>query len=335
MIVQVLWEVKVREQEYDYVKSISSRIEGLLPSVQLATRERRLLWHEDVTYYPPGRCNITYPAPAVLSPPSASSSSRPGTCSTPAIVLSPCPDDGRATNSEMTSGSKPLDARVFVFTDVVIIARKLSKKRSSGAQWKLVSDTGIARIVGMVPPDATSGTSMLDVIRRYSVILTLDIIERLSLDLLPLKQPDLQSGKIPEDRSVVKVGLSTPSRLAQNDHDTMLDAFRRCYAYTLRSLSFPSHSAQYLPHGPHVDLEQDTQTSVIAILNTGLPLPKSPSIQIHDSGRAGTADPSTDHDKEREERGWWALRFQQVLKEMQRQDPVVSLHTTVHHDSVS
>ena len=93
------------------------------------------------------------------------------------------------------------------------------------------------------------------------------------------------------------------------------------------SLSFPSHSGQYLPHGPHLDLEQDTQRGVMAILNSGLPLPKSPSIQLADPGRAGTADPSNDHDKEREERGWWALRFQQVLREVQRQDPMLSTQT--------
>lgn len=45
MIIHVLHEVKVREDEYDLIKSISVRIQGLPPSVQLATRERRLLHH--------------------------------------------------------------------------------------------------------------------------------------------------------------------------------------------------------------------------------------------------------------------------------------------------
>lgn len=44
MIIHVLNEVKVREDEYDLIKSISVRIQGLPPSVQLATRERRLLF---------------------------------------------------------------------------------------------------------------------------------------------------------------------------------------------------------------------------------------------------------------------------------------------------
>ena len=43
MIIHVLNEVKVREDEYELIKSIAVRIQGLPPSVQLATRERRLL----------------------------------------------------------------------------------------------------------------------------------------------------------------------------------------------------------------------------------------------------------------------------------------------------
>lgn len=152
---------------------------------------------------------------------------------------------------------------------------------------------------------------------------------RVVLDLLPISQNDLQAGTIPDDRTVIVATLSTAaSHGTQDERATVVDAFRRCYAYTLRSLSFPSHPGLHLPHGPHVDLEQDTQKSVMAILNTGLPLPKSPSVQMGDVGRvvgSGTADLVNDHDKEREERGWWALRFQQVLREVQRQDPVMSL----------
>lgn len=61
------------------------------------------------------------------------------------------------------------------------------------------------------------------------------------------------------------------------------------------------------------------------ILNTGLPLPKSPSVQLKDNDRLGARDGPSDADREREERGWWTLRFQQVLREMQRQDPMLSL----------
>lgn len=45
MVVNVMWEVKLREEEYAFVKSIARRIHGLPSSAQLARRERRLLAH--------------------------------------------------------------------------------------------------------------------------------------------------------------------------------------------------------------------------------------------------------------------------------------------------
>lgn len=148
------------------------------------------------------------------------------------------------------------------------------------------------------------------------------------LGLLPLSQSDLQSGTMPEASATVEVRLTFPpgSEALKESEAAVVSAFRRCRAYTLRSLSFPSHSGQYLPHGPQVDLELDTQKTVMDILNTGLPLPKSPSVQFKDNQRLGTREIS-DTDREREERGWWTLRFQQVLREMQRQDPMLSSAT--------
>lgn len=130
------------------------------------------------------------------------------------------------------------------------------------------------------------------------------------------------------------------------DRANALNALRRCHAYTLCSLAFPSHAGTYLPHGPQVDLEADTQRSVMDILHTGLPLPKSPSLQMRDNLRLDAnkglgggkstggvegkdaregRDAAGDVDREREERGWWTLRFQQVLREVQRRDPMLSL----------
>jgi serine/arginine repetitive matrix protein 2 len=65
-----------------------------------------------------------------------------------------------------------------------------------------------------------------------------------------------------------------------------------------------------------VDLETDTKNSVLAILASGLPFPKSPSIHIEEASQGKAAN---DQAMEREERGWWALRFQQIMREMQRQ----------------
>ena len=149
----------------------------------------------------------------------------------------------------------------------------------------------------------------------------------LSLDLLALTSSDLQTGVIPEGSSICTVHVSV-SRHSAAIQD-VLSALRRCHAYTLRSLSFPSHTGQYLPHGPHVDLELDTQHSVMAILNTGLPLPKSTSVQFNDLDRLRSVSRANETDQEREERGWWTLRFQQVLREFQRQDPMLALDMIV------
>jgi hypothetical protein len=50
MIHRVMNEVKIREDEYDLVKTVSSQIRGLQQSKKLARRERRLLIKGDVLH---------------------------------------------------------------------------------------------------------------------------------------------------------------------------------------------------------------------------------------------------------------------------------------------
>ena len=124
----------------------------------------------------------------------------------------------------------------------------------------------------------------------------------------------LDTGVIPENsrsRTVRFSFLDDTFPQSQNRQE-WLAAFEQCFQFTLRSLSFPSPSGL-----PSVDLELDTRQSVLSILASGLPLPKSPSIQLDDSVNGQASDAKQ---LEREERGWWSLRFQQVLREMQRQD---------------
>jgi len=101
--------------------------------------------------------------------------------------------------------------------------------------------------------------------------------------------------------------MSNTSRLRQN----WLSAFQESAEHTFRALSFPTQSGKLVATVPGLRLDIDSQTSVSAILDSGLPLPKSPSTQIAERA----ADSAQ---QEREARGWWALRFQQVLREMQR-----------------
>ncbi|KAJ3537224.1 hypothetical protein NM688_g6721 [Phlebia brevispora] len=341
MIVHVLHEVKTREEEYQFVKDFASRIDNLLPSVQLAKRERRLLWHGEImcTLQENVSQNISLCEPSSqdfeagkrspdsrriedegrfrsryspLGPPTPTWNSRNPP---PTIVLSPCPDTidagirdardgGRSPKLKEKMKTLRKNVQCFVFADVLILAEPTSESGSEDPHWSLLPGFGISRVLGV------------------------QVGEQITLDLLPLSLSDLHTGVIPESSSssVIRVSIS-PSPNGGDVRNEVFHALRRCHAYTLRSLSFPTHNGHYLPHGPHVDLEHDTQQSVMAILNTGLPLPKSPSVQLSDMERLSSVRTGNESDQEREERGWWSLRFQQVLKELQRQDPILALET--------
>jgi len=155
------------------------------------------------------------------------------------------------------------------------------------------------------------------------------------LDLLPMNVTELGTGVLANTPAVVPQYFSVPedaapdTSLASSDktRTNWLSIFRQCSQFTLRSLSFLSHSGGRLDHGPEVDLELDTHQSVLAIMASGLPLPKSPSVQLEEIavGESGSA-----RQQEREERGWWSLRFQQVLREMQRRDALPVLTAEKH-----
>ncbi|PSR74499.1 hypothetical protein PHLCEN_2v9796 [Hermanssonia centrifuga] len=376
MVVHVMQEVKRREAEYEFVKELSSRIEGLPPSVQLAQRERRLLWHGELLsaavkrgnnghaavhserdpslgWKNPGKPTLDQReqlrngsrlavsvtkwdrqrkrATSINSSASSMASSQSSVYTSPATsystqskrddrlepaLLSPYPDSQTSRSSAGLSPGTLVSA--FIFTDVIVLACRGSDE-CKDTEWRLEPSCGVARILDL----STECSSV-------AVPASLPDDERIiALDLVPLGPNDLQNGFISDASSIraVRFSLVTDqsSETGKTSFDEAFAACRRCHAYTLRSLSFPSHSGQYLPHGPHVDLELDTQKSVMEILNTGLPLPKSPSVQISDMGRTNLIRTISEVDKEREERGWWALRFQQVLREMQRQDPMLSL----------
>jgi hypothetical protein len=160
--------------------------------------------------------------------------------------------------------------------------------------------------------------------RRRFLIFTFPLLQSqliylfsgLSLDLLPITIDACQTGIIPDQTRTSTITLFFPEDMPRDLRGKWAEATQRCQRYTIRSLTFPSHSGNYLTHGLGVDIEADTKRSVLSILASGLPLPKSPSIQIEE--QAVTEIPADDTQAEREERGWWTLRFQQVLREMQR-----------------
>lgn len=190
------------------------------------------------------------------------------------------------------------EIKLVVFTDIVVLAtpdsRSKGSSRAGSERWRVLDDFGVSKVL---KADENGQT--------------------ISLDLLPLEPENVRTGVISEIVSSQHLDLDIPPSWTLKERRQVLSALRKCHLYAIRSLSFPSHSGKYLSHGLQVDLEQDTKQSVMSIISTGLPLPKSPSVQIADV-RRGNANDSVE--QEREERGWWTLRFQQVMREMQRQN---------------
>lgn len=101
---------------------------------------------------------------------------------------------------------------------------------------------------------------------------------------------------------------------------TWLLAFRRCCKTTLRKLTFPGVD-QSEDSFDLSDRTFNTHAAVSSLVTSGLPIPRSPSGTFPDM--RGGPD-STFTGGEREERGWWSLRYRQVFRELQRQDSLLS-----------
>ena len=105
-----------------------------------------------------------------------------------------------------------------------------------------------------------------------------------------------------------------PPNVLQDARKQWSAAFSRCYAYTMRSLAFPTNYKR--SSGGKGRRSSDGfrgPDSILSVLSSGRPLPKSPSLQMLE----------VDLDVielEREERQWWAGRFQQVLGELSSRD---------------
>ncbi|KAH9047235.1 hypothetical protein EDB84DRAFT_1462751 [Lactarius hengduanensis] len=355
-MIRVMREVKLQEEEYALVKERLGKISGLPTSVQLAHRSRRLLARGRLEReYPRDRVRISTnggtlrenessdPATgvrqsrlisAIQSRAMRSDSMRTTSESTTSIAshfsrdlpTTPYPPQRLASASSSIHPNlwdgqytTPRNARhslgplglgqhtqtlyVLVFNDIVLLASPALSGRHDSDQvaqidsWCLLEGIGLSRVLKVVEDS-----------------------NQIILDLLPVDPENVATGVIPDSGQVIILTLSIPStssagvrldtpslsRLRQN----WISAFQECAEHTLRALSFPTQYGKLVAPTPGVAWDNDAQTSVSAILASGLPLPKSPSTQLAEQG----TDPAQ---QEREARGWWALRFQQVLREMQ------------------
>ncbi|EIN12628.1 hypothetical protein PUNSTDRAFT_130885 [Punctularia strigosozonata HHB-11173 SS5] len=294
MIIHVMLEVMRREREYEEIKDASRRILDLPPAVQLARRERRLLARGTARLLADG--------------PKASSSFESYDSHAHSAFSSSYSDRWKAAENilatrrmepryDSAADSSKEAVHLLVFMDLLVIAVPAGDA-SDSEKWHLHHAVGISRIL-------SAEQSQED--RRL-----------IDLDVLLVQPDDFATGSLGDGSSIVQLRLDVSTEPSSKQ---WLDSLQSSARYTVRSLSFPSHSGKYLAHGPSVDVEADTKLSVVSLLAAGLPVPKSPSLQMDEilAGRGGEA-----RDLEREERGWWAMRFQQVQREVQRQDgPIV------------
>ncbi|KAG1743789.1 hypothetical protein EDB19DRAFT_540023 [Suillus lakei] len=340
LTIRVLSEVKDREDEYEFVKDMLSHIQNV-PS-QLPCRDRRLLMHgpvacarvenDDLPIMRPSTNLHGFPEP----PKSPSPDSRPrhnerlsnalkgwrgrsgsvqSTASTAASMQSfrtaPSsfdfrsePQAGSRNSPSLRVESPAVDVQLFVFTDLIMMASATNHHDGSqrtSADLHILNDFGLSRILSVT--DETD--------RRSSI----------SLDLVPLAAEELERGYVNSKGRVLTVSLSHGTSRSSVSEASMqcvvlkewLVPLRQSCQHTLRSLSSPSVKS----HLAHASKESEISQSVLSILASGLPFPKSPSMQLHsvEQGQAGDTE-----QQEREERGWWSLRFHEVLREIQRRE---------------
>lgn len=139
----------------------------------------------------------------------------------------------------------------------------------------------------------------------------------ISLDVLPLKAEDLNDGIKLDSCTIRQIRFKLPEKeqATNGTRESWLSAFRSCAKATQRLITIPGHRDRQLG-----DLVSGS--AMLSLLSSGLPLPKSPSMQqaeFHDG------QPQDIAQLEREQRGWWSLRFHQVLQEFLSQDPALAL----------
>ncbi|KAL0067025.1 hypothetical protein AAF712_006014 [Marasmius tenuissimus] len=342
LIIKVLTEVKKREDEYTYTQDITQRIGGLPHGFGLPHRDRRLLGHGEIRLVEKPALSSSVPTSTASASPNpapmhtnrlvnaiqewnagrtrsgsnASSSTFASTHSTD--TTSTFSDLPKSPLSELSSRASPLHfqdprnikpmsplptastVQVFLFSDLIIftqprVRRSSSKTRERGDhgsdRWNLLEDTGIAKVLDIA---VTSDGS--------------DVIE---VDVIPV-----QGNGVAGKHQVKTLYLTFPeSTDTTSNRESWISALRRACKPTLAAMSNPSLNEQERRSMTGLNEALDSHSSRIldTILASGLPPPKSPSMQL--GGTEGDCVKL-----EREERGWWSMRFQQVLKEMQYEE---------------
>ncbi|KAI0273251.1 hypothetical protein BGY98DRAFT_998319 [Russula aff. rugulosa BPL654] len=333
-IIRVMREVKLQEEEYELVKDRMEHIKGLPTSVQLAHRSRRLLARGRLERENPrgktraattggelhehGRSHHLAGVRqsrliSVIQSRAVRSDSIRTTSESNASIGSRFSDD--LQSKPYPSGYLRHSRSASSLARQDVWERQFTSPRNAPS----IPETRAETLILSARHDREMPGDLWNLIEG----IVIEDSSQIVLDLLPVDLENIATGRIPDSGQVITLSLSVPpvsssgaqldmaglSRLRHN----WVSAFQECAEYTLRALSFPTESGKLAAPTPGLAWEtgNNPQTSLPAIVTGGLPLPKSPSTQVAEQG----ADPA---EQEREARGWWGLRFQQVLREMQR-----------------
>ncbi|KAL0576636.1 Protein T2 [Marasmius crinis-equi] len=320
LMIKVLTEVKTREDEYGYIQDISQRIVGLPHNLGLPRRERRLLCQGEVNLVEAPASSVS---PSIPSSPSVYTSrlvdaiqewkngrERSGSNASSSTFASAHSAETSSTFVDvpksplfgMSARASPLhfqdtrslkppsssSTQVFLFSDLIVLAqpraRRSSERRDHASdRWNLLEEIGIARVLDVVEHDGS------------------DVI---AVDIIPIQETSVASAL-----HLKTLYFAFPENTDVPSREAWTRGLRRSSKSTLAAMSNPSSNERQRGSVTALNEALDDHSSRIldTIAASGLPPPKSPSMQL--DGVEGDSVKL-----EREERGWWSVRFQQVLK---------------------
>lgn len=154
-------------------------------------------------------------------------------------------------------------------------------------------------------------------------------IAEIHVQLIPINAQSLKNDTVPQFAAITTAILQLPSEPeltgghvgslpASQDIKPWISAFIKCAQDTLQLLSCPG-PRKAIP----TEKSQDALMAVSSLVSSGLPIPKSPSGHMPEllaRHLPPLAEYQTRGDEvrelEREERGWWLIRYRQVLGEI-------------------
>ncbi|KAF8966078.1 hypothetical protein BDZ97DRAFT_1993886 [Flammula alnicola] len=210
---------------------------------------------------------------------------------------------------------RTVSVHAFVFNDLVLLAQP-SQTSGHEPQWILSKDLGIFRPLSIARIQTRNNEGTI-----------------LSLEAMVLDSESLNEDTDFRTTSFRTVDVVLPRQPYEHANEDSVDlfnneafqqawlmAFRQCTKTTLRKLTFlgVGHQDDLFNNS---DQTLDTRLAVSSLVGSGLPIPRSPSGTFPDMRGGGD---NAFWGDEREERGWWSLRYQQIFREFQRQDSLLS-----------